>query len=90
MKNMMPRGFLLLFLSQARTGEEKEVNEDRTICVEGYINSADFAAMVGVSPRTLGNWAKNGIGPRRYMFSSRCARYATKEVQEWLESHQAA
>lgn len=89
MQNMMMPSFLLPFLSQVRTGEENEVYEDRTICVEGYINSADFAAMVGVSPRTLGNWAKNGIGPRRYMFSSRCARYATKEVQQWLESHPA-
>lgn len=55
----------------------------------GFMSSAEVAEKLGVTPKTLTNWARKGIGPKRYNFSSRLSRYKVDDVLEWIESNAA-
>ena len=45
----------------------------------------ETAADIGVNPKTLQRWAREGRGPRRVRIGNR-VYYFRPEVQAWLES----
>lgn len=53
---------------------------------EGFISTSEVAQLFGVTPRTMSNWANKGYGPKRYMFTPRCARYKVEDVKQWIDS----
>lgn len=46
----------------------------------------DLARYLGVTPRTLRNWERDGTGPRRIMLAPTTPRYHPRDVQAWLQS----
>lgn len=46
----------------------------------------EAAAMMGISPRTLANWAVQGRGPRYYHYSPTRSFYIRDDVEKYLAS----
>ena len=47
-----------------------------------YLNTAQIAALLGLSVRTLDRYRINGSGPPFYKFGQ-CVRYALTDVEAW-------
>lgn len=46
---------------------------------------AEVAEVIRVEPRTLSNWAAEGIGPRCFFMSPRTPRYRKGDLLQYLE-----
>ena len=56
--------------------------------LKDLLTTAEVAAVVGVSPRTLEDWRyrDEGQGPPFRVLSPRCVRYSAVEVQAWIST----
>ena len=48
------------------------------------LTPAKAAEILNISPRTLENWRRKGLGPPHIAYSSRCIRYSERELRGWL------
>lgn len=48
-------------------------------------NKEEVAAILGIEPRTLDNWASLGKGPA-YVKVGGCRMYDLADVREWIEA----
>lgn len=54
------------------------------------VDTETAAEMLGLAPRTLEKWRWQGGGPPFIRVSSRCVRYATKDLDRWIEDERRA
>ena len=50
-----------------------------------FFTREQLSAKIGVTPKTLANWANKGKGPRSYRLEGGYAVYKVDEVAAWLE-----
>jgi predicted DNA-binding transcriptional regulator AlpA len=55
---------------------------------ESLLTRADVAKQLGVSPKTLAQWAWRQQGPRLLKFGKTVVRYRQSDVDAWLASRQ--
>ena len=53
------------------------------------LNERDAAQYLGLSPNTLSTWRSRGGGPPFLRYSSRCIRYRTVDLDEWVAARLA-
>lgn len=56
-----------------------------TTTEDRHLTRDEAARYLGISRRSLDNWAHQGRGPR-YFRVGRSARYRLSDLQQWLES----
>lgn len=54
-----------------------------------YLTRKEAARYLGVSRRSLDNWATRGEGPRFFKVG-RAARYRVSDLERWIESRAVA
>jgi len=52
----------------------------------GLLTTAQLAELLQVPPRTIDDWAYDGVGPR-FLKVGRARRYARRDVERWLDEH---
>jgi len=52
--------------------------------MESLVDAKAAASMLGVSPRTLEHWRREGTGPRFVAISPRCVRYRTTDLAAFV------
>jgi hypothetical protein len=52
---------------------------------DGRVNRAQAARFLGLSAKTLGNWAYRGLGPRSFRVGGRCFYYLA-ELTVFIEA----
>ncbi len=54
------------------------------------LNRSAVGKLLGVSPRTLERWGREGRGPRPIRVGPRLVRYRERDVERWLEKRPTA
>lgn len=54
--------------------------------VDRFLGPKQLATILGVSPRTLRNWRRDGRGPRWVVYSYGVIRYAESDIDAWVET----
>ena len=49
------------------------------------LTETQAAQLMGLTPRALQQWRRQGIGPRWVVISARCIRYQRAEIVSWTE-----
>ena len=60
--------------------------EDKQIHEKGYLNTAQAADMLGLSPKTLCTWRALDKGPKFYKFN-RAVVYKVEDLEAWISEH---
>lgn len=47
------------------------------------LTERDAAASLALTPRTLQDWRRRGVGPPHVRVSSRCVRYRLQDLKDW-------
>lgn len=55
--------------------------------LERMLTEREVASLLGVSHRTVQDWRRRGVGPPFWKMG-RSVRYATSDLQQWLETQQ--
>lgn len=53
------------------------------------LTQEETAKILRLTDRTLRNWAREGIGPRRVALPGRFVRYRAGDVRDWINSQMA-
>lgn len=60
-------------------------SEDRTILPK-LLTRQEAAEYLGVSAKTMANWASSGIGPEYYTLCGGVTRYDPQVIHQWLQN----
>lgn len=69
-----------------RTVESRAENR---MILPKLLTRREAAALLGVSAKTMANWASNGIGPEYFSLCGGLTRYDPHVLRQWLEEQRA-